>query len=194
MRSRTLFLCAFSLVVAACGDSTPTTTAPAPTTSSTTTTTTTSTTTTTAGPATDLKAYVAAVMATEDSADEVPIEDAEGACIADRTFDEFGAERFIEVGFDAESATTQPMSTFDDAWNDDEWETLVDSLFACADMKQKLTDSMTEAGLDDAAATCVGERYATGQLRAGMLDRDQGAAAEAALAELTTIVTECVAG
>lgn len=165
---------AFVVLIAACGDSAPTTT------------------TTTVDPNANLRAYVAAVMANEASASELPVEDAEAACVAAATFDEIGAGRFVELGFDPDSATTQAMATFDDAWSDTEWETLIDALFGCLDMEQKLADSLADTGLDEAAIACISEDYFTsGDLRIGMLDRAGGEAARAAQARLQQLFADC---
>ncbi len=183
---------ALLVVVSACGGGDAATTTGSPTT---TTTRPPTTTTTTVDPNADLRAYVTAVMATEASPSEVPIDDDEAACISDATFDAVGAARFVEVGFAADSSPVQAMATFDDTWTDAEWATLIDGLFGCADMQQKLADSFLESGASQTVAECVSKGYfESGELRNGMLDRAEGEVALAALAYLGQLIEECPAG
>lgn len=182
---------ALLVVVAACGGDTAATT----TSSSTTTTAPPTTTTTTVDPNADLRAYVTEVMATEASPSEIPIDDDEAACISAATFDTIGADRFVEVGFAADSSPVQAMATFDDIWTDREWTTLIDGLFGCTDMQQKLTDTFVATGATVAEAECVSKGYYdSGELRNGLLDREEGETAEAALTYLAQLLQECTAG
>jgi len=142
----------------------------------------------------DLQGYVAAVMATQLDDSEVPVTDGEGRCIAGRTFDEIGPDRFLELGFDSDSVTPQAMSSFDELWADAEWELLIDALFNCVDMEKRLQESIgADQDIDDDAAACIAEGYfESGYLRITMLQRDQaGPEVEDAFAELADLFQRC---
>ncbi len=183
-----------AIVVASCGgDSSTTTTTAAPTT---TTPTTTVAPTTTEPPATvDPAALLDAVVATidnESSPDELQLDADEARCIGEATFDEIGADRWVELGVTADGEV-QPFSAIEDIFTEAEWTVMVDGLFRCVDVAAKASDSLVLGGIERDVAECAIEQLAeTEALRDLIQSRDpEDPAGQAAFGELQFALTDC---
>lgn len=181
MRTTTAALCLFLVAVACGGDeAVPVTTTPAA---------------ATALPPSSFQGYVASVMATEGAADEIDIDATAGACIAARTFDAIGEDRFLEIGFDPAILPPPPIATFDDAWTDREWQLIIDAVFACIDVEALFVETLVDEGMNTEVAACLGARYNTeGYLRTGLGTRGELSNEEIeAIAALSVLFEECAA-